>query len=284
MPLLSIIVPIYNATSTLPITLESLRKQNFDDVEFLLVDDGSTDTSLDICQRFSFEDSRFKVLSQANAGVSVARNNGLTHAEGEFIGFVDSDDIVKPDMFVYLIEAIIKNEADMAMGGYEKVLNGDVQSVVTLPYRGVFKDDDVKKVAWSMAFWGGYRKGKRLSTLYGSTWPNLYRRAIIRNNKIQFPIGVTIGEDLLFNLQYLKNSSSVVFVNRALYQYNLGNISATRRVNPQLLNKYLEIVRRERLVFSDKDDMELELNFQRQVLSYAINVIEEQVKIVCSSS
>ena len=284
MPLLSIIVPIYNAASTLSATLDSLRKQTFEDVEFILVDDGSTDTSIDICQTYSSEDSRFKVLSQENAGVSVARNNGIAHAKGEFIGFVDSDDTIKPDMYVHLVEAITTNEVDMALGGYEKVLNGDVQSIVTLPYHGVFKNDDVTTVAWSMAFWGGYRKGRRLPTLYGSTWPNLYRQDIIRNNKILFPSGVTIGEDLLFNLQYLKNSSSVVFVNQVLYHYNLGNISATRRVNPQLLNKYLEIVRHERLVLSDKDDMELELNFQRQVLSYSINVIEEQGRLACSYS
>lgn len=276
MPLLSIIVPIYNAASTLSATLDSLRKQSFEDVEFILVDDGSTDTSLEICHAYSSEDQRFKVFTQENSGVSVARNNGLDNASGEYIGFVDSDDTVKPEMFARLIEAIIVMKADMAMGGYEKIFDGQVQSIITLPNKGLITGDDVTNISWSMAFWGGYRKSRRLPTLYGSTWPNLYRNKIIKENDIRFPVGVSIGEDLLFNLQYLKVSTSVIFVNQSLYCYNTGNSSATRCINPKLLDKYLEILNYADEILNVKQNIEFETNFHRQILSYAINVIEEQ--------
>ena len=284
MPQVSVIVPVYNAAEALPRAIASLQNQTLADLEIILVNDGSTDNSPEICQRVAEKDVRIRVFSQPNSGVSVARNTGLAHSTGEFIGFLDSDDIAKPEMIATLVKRMLDTNADMVMGGYEKVNGERVTSTVTLPYEGILTGKDVAVVSWSMAFWGGYRNHRRLHTLYGSTWPNLYRAKIIRKFPIEYPVGVTIGEDLLFNLQYLKVCNSVAFVNQSLYQYNAGNPSATRRVNPQLWNKYLDILNRAKAILHDDENDELQMNFYRQTLAYAINVIEEQGPLYASEA
>ena len=278
-PKVSVIVPVYNAEKTLFSALTSLRQQSLREMEFILIDDGSRDKSSEICRVFAKEDRRFKVYRQQNLGVSVARNLGLDNASGDYIGFLDSDDIAKPEMFQVLQEVIVAHDADMVMGGYEKNQDGRVISVVKLPFHGSKIGDEIVDIAWAMMFWGGRKKGRRLPGLYGRTWPNLYRRRLIVDTEINFPVGITIGEDLLFNLKYLRLAKKVSFVDKALYCYNMGDASATRRINPELMEKYLTIVQYAKSLLDMRVDDELELNLNRQIMYYAINVIEEQVPL-----
>lgn len=111
---ISIIVPVYNAARYLPQTIESLLCQTYKNIELILVDDGSTDDSLAICKRYE-SDSRVVVIHQENGGVSCARNTGIANSIGEYIGFVDADDVVHPRMFEYLHNAIISTGSDISM-------------------------------------------------------------------------------------------------------------------------------------------------------------------------
>ena len=117
-PLISVIVPVYNTEPALERTLNALSVQTIKDIEFILVNDGSTDKSGEICDSFAEKDSRFKVIHQPNRGVCNARNNGLAVAQGKYIGFCDSDDVPEPDLYETLYQLIIDNNCDVSMVKY----------------------------------------------------------------------------------------------------------------------------------------------------------------------
>lgn len=118
-PEISIIVPVYNVERYLGECLDSIKSQTFTNWECILVDDGSPDKSIDICEKYSAGDSRFKVVRRSNGGLSAARNTGLSYARGNFISFVDSDDIVYPEYLSRLHSLMIEYDADVVQVGYE---------------------------------------------------------------------------------------------------------------------------------------------------------------------
>ncbi|NLL62094.1 MAG: glycosyltransferase [Candidatus Atribacteria bacterium] len=124
-PLISVIVPVYNAEKYLPKCIESIQNQTYRNLEIILVNDGSTDNSLVICYQYSEKDKRVTVITQENRGVSSARNRGLDIATGDYIGFVDSDDYIAPDMYQQLLIACLENDADISECGYYTVDESD---------------------------------------------------------------------------------------------------------------------------------------------------------------
>ena len=274
---LSIITPVYNGAATLRHMVDSVLYQTLADWELILVDDGSTDGSPALCDALAKQDDRIRVLHKANGGVSSARNAGLALASGEYIGFIDCDDSIKPNMYSLLLDTAEREHCDFVMGGYEKVSKGGAEPV-PLPHNGVLEGGGIKEILYSMAFWNGYLDGRPLSTLYGSVWPNLYRADIIRNNGIVFPEDISIGEDLLFNLRYLTKVHRAAMINRPLYEYNIANSSATRKQNRKLWEHYvtLSCCVAELLEEVFPAEAELTYNIQRQYLNFAINIAEEQ--------
>lgn len=120
-PMISVIVPVYNTKEYLPRCIASLQAQTYSPLEILLVDDGSTDGSGEICDEYAQTDDRIRVLHKENGGSSTARNLGLDNAKGEYIGFVDSDDYVEADMYSYLYESICEHEVLLAQVGREEI-------------------------------------------------------------------------------------------------------------------------------------------------------------------
>ena len=115
LPLISIIVPVYNVKNYLEKCLQSICGQTYKNLEIILIDDGSSDGSGELCDLFAQRDGRIKVIHQANAGQSAARNRGLAVAQGEFLGFVDSDDWIEPDMYEFLYHLLKENGADISI-------------------------------------------------------------------------------------------------------------------------------------------------------------------------
>ncbi len=115
---ISIVVPIYNAEKYLDRCIQSILNQSYKDLEIILIDDGSTDSSNKICNNYQKRDNRIKFISQKNEGVSAARNRGISEATGEFIGFVDSDDYIQPNMYETLYGLINKYNCDISICGY----------------------------------------------------------------------------------------------------------------------------------------------------------------------
>lgn len=202
--LVSIIVPVYNSQDTIDRCLTSILEQTYKNLEIIIVDDGSTDNSVQIISKYKKVDARIHLISKENGGVSSARNTGLYVARGIFIQFVDSDDYVSPNMTERLVTLINKNNCDLVICGY-KYINGNRE--LHLPEQLYDGADIIKKEF--LKLWE--------TTYINIPWNKLYRRELCKN--ILFPLEVTLGEDLIFNIQYLKNCNKIFVSNELLYNY-----------------------------------------------------------------
>lgn len=214
----SVIIPVYNAESTLRRCLDSLAAQPFPDAEFLLIDDGSKDRSQTICREYESADRRFRVISKENGGVSTARNAGLDAARGDFILFVDSDDYVQPDYFSRLEELDPQGVYDYLLFSYRR-FGGQTRSERVLP---VFASADEREYAPRLGW--AYRT-KRIN----APWNKRYRRSILEANHLRFHTALPIAEDTLFNLNYLLCIRSLCTSDVRLYNVSLENPDSLSR-------------------------------------------------------
>ena len=231
-PLVSIITPVYNCEACLEHCLLSLKYQKMERLEFIVIDDGSTDGSAAIARSFAKCDARFHVVTQKNSGVAGARNTGLLHANGDYIGFVDADDYISPDMFQSMYDRILSTGSDLAICGYTRVWsNGKEDQVLAL------KDEVLNVPAVGMDKF--YLKYFSRSPVL---WNKLYRSALIEKYKISFDL--THGEDVLFNLRILPFLKQVCVLSDALYYYiqregSLTNTGTVDTMNPvNLMNAW----------------------------------------------
>ncbi len=212
-PLVSIIIPCYNCEKVVGETLESVEYQTYDNIELICVNDGSKDNTAAELEKYA-ESSRFafRIINQENGGVSVARNRGIEEAKGEYILFLDADDIYHKDFVKILVEAIA--DADVSYCRLSRNLD-DVRnnnSPISEPVRQNQKEA-MDKLQYEMARYGFY--------CY------LYRRAIINEHNIRFTEGVKYFEDREFNWKYLCHCQSYAWINDALYGYRVMANSAT---------------------------------------------------------
>ena len=211
---ISIIVPVFNIALELPRCVQSILQQTYRDFELLLVDDGSTDGSNSICDELAKTDSRIRVIHQKNAGVSVARNMGIEEAKGEYIAFVDGDDVIAPKYLERLF-AGIKDETALSMCGHVRISSYDF----TFP----METEDIH-------YYLAKDCAKRL--LCGrfpiTACCCLMRKSILGD--IRFPVGIRSNEDKLFLYRYLLRNENqrIAFTNDAFYGYYIREESASR--------------------------------------------------------
>lgn len=208
---ISIIVPVYNAEVSLDRCICSVLDQTCPSFELILVDDGSTDGSPEICDRYAAEDSRVVVIHKVNGGVSSARNAGIEVAAGEYLMFLDADDVLSLDA----LELMSCKEADMVMGGFRKVVSGRT-SYVRVP-----KLDKLYKGAEQICDFFDDNIGKKDCFMLNSSCFKLYRRQIVLDNGLCFDEGLKYGEDKIFVFSYLNHVNSVRTVNSIVYDYVL---------------------------------------------------------------
>lgn len=205
---ISIIVPVYNAEDYLDRCLHSVLEQEFSSYEVILVDDGSTDASSLICDRYSSTDPRFITLHQANKGVSAARNAGVNMAQGEYIMFLDADDTLLPFALESMAESLLGE--DVVIGGYG-VFVGDVLSKEMKPQRTFsYKGNDYQKFFTENI--------TRNCALLDAPWAKLFRNKAIRG--ICFNEDLNYAEDKLFVFEVLAKCKSVMTVSHAVYGYH----------------------------------------------------------------
>lgn len=217
-PKYSVIIPVYNAQRTLPACMDSLLGQGYADAEFILVDDGSEDHSGFLCRELAAKNPQIKYISQANSGVSAARNAGLAAAEGEYLLFVDSDDTVEADYFENLDSLDPDGAYDLLWYSHKRVGEGKDQLYALTP--GVYDNAADCTRIFSQAL---YRK--TLNPL----WNKRYRTRIIREHGLKFPEGISIGEDTVFNLQYAMLCGNCKVSDAVLYCFHLENRQSLTR-------------------------------------------------------
>lgn len=211
--MVSIIVPVYNAEENLRHCLNSILKQTYSNLEIILINDGSTDNSGEICDEFAKKDDRMIVIHQNNAGPSIARNNGIDIAKGEFIQFVDADDLLKIDMTERLVNSM-KQDIQLVICGYQSVNeNHHIIQQFTPHVTGT-----LQKSEFLDSFSSFYKQ-----IIIPSIWNKLYIRELIKFNKINFNEDLKLGEDLLFNLKYFKSCLKINLINDVLYSYKVEN-------------------------------------------------------------
>ena len=203
---LSVIIPVYNVAQWLPETIESVLVQSFREFELILVDDGSTDDSGAICDRYAAVDSRIRVIHQKNAGVSAARNAGMAAAQGEYIGFADSDDIIERDMYAVMVELAKKHQADVVQCQHDRAaeLNGTTRSHIVEIMDG---DAFVRRMFTRKS--GEYTNQVAL-------WSKIYRRNLFEG--IAFPVG-RVYEDEQETYKLCLKAKKIVETPDILYHY-----------------------------------------------------------------
>lgn len=219
--MISIIVPVYNSEDRLSKCINSIIKQTYKNIEIILVDDGSTDKSAEICDFFADKDERIKVYHLSNSGVSSARNFGINKSNGSYIMFCDSDDTVEEDWCKELRETIEMNPFTWISCGYSKVdVNGVVSNSVIINSKKHFSNYLIND------YFEIYKTGSS-----GYLWNKIYDAKIIKDNNILFSEETDYAEDALFNNEYLKYCQSICFINKSLYNYYVSD-------NDSLSSKY----------------------------------------------
>ena len=208
-PLISIIVPVYNAEPYLDNCLDSIAAQTWGNLEVWLVDDGSTDASPALCDARAAADSRFHVLHQANAGVSAARNAALERATGQYLQFVDGDDWLTPDATETFVHTAESTGADLVLVHFYRVAGG------RLIQRGHIKTEGVLT---RQEFAGEMMKAPA-NYYYGVLWNKFYRRSIVEAQHLRCSSQVSWCEDFLFNLDYIEYARLIATVPKPLYYY-----------------------------------------------------------------
>lgn len=250
-PLVSIIVPVYNAQDRIVRCLESIRAQSWTNLEIIVLNDGSTDDSLDLCRAIQAKDKRVLLIDKENSGVADTRNLGLKLAGGEYVQFVDSDDYLDSDYTELLVRAAEENRADLVIAPYRMIIPPDVvtrselarsrlQEKLHLPEtvqepRSTETREYTFLPAGVMdrAMYARQLLEKPATFYYSVIWNKLYRRRLLVQNEIRFPGEVKWSEDLVFNMEYIRAAEVFCSIDTAGYNYvqNQQSICHTQ-INP----------------------------------------------------
>ena len=220
MSLISVIVPVYNVERHVERCIKSILTQTHTDIEVIIVNDGSTDSSGSICR--SFNDKRIKYFEKSNGGLASARNYALDRATGEYLCCVDSDDYIEPDCLAFCIEKAKETSADIVLCGY-LMENGDKKQTINA-YEGIYLGKEINERLPEL----------KAKNIIDPAWNKLYRMSFIKNSGIRFPEG-EIYEDTDFNLKLLRFNPKIAITERCFYHYILHMGSITRRYNPEKL-------------------------------------------------
>lgn len=226
---ISIIIPVYNAADYLDFCIKSIINQTVGDFEILLIDDGSKDSSLEICKNYQNIDTRIKVFHKENGGVSSARNYGICRAQGEYLLFIDSDDYIEPKMLEVLTDQARAYGSDMVFCGFRVIgsnlIKNDTKLLASLEKKReqLSKDEILSSIITVSK-----------NRLFGYVWRTLFKASVIKNNFILFNEKIRVSEDFLFLLQAVEASSSFLAISDELYNYCINSKSTTAQYMPTL--------------------------------------------------
>lgn len=214
--MISIIVPIYKVEKYLHKCVSSIMNQTYKDLEIILVDDGSTDSCPQICDELAEKDSRIKVIHKINGGLMSARQAGLRAATGEYVGFVDGDDWIEPDMYRYFYNAVSQYHPDMAVAEfYYDFGNETVKSRQDLLKPFYTKAELINEIYPSMLFKAPYYN----FGINPCCWSKIYKKELLESCLYNIPTEIKIGEDTAFTYPCLIKANSLAYIDKACYHY-----------------------------------------------------------------
>lgn len=256
--LVSIILPVHNAEKYLMKTLKSIRNQTYQYYEVIMINDGSTDYSDEICQEIEALDIRFKYYSQKNKGVSATRNFGMNVAIGEKITFVDADDYIQSNH----LESMMNKNADLVISGVNKISSDGI----------IFEKTNHKDVAISRI--EALKDILIINDVRAYCWNKLFSREIISKHNIRFDENISISEDTLFCFNYICYCNSICFTQENTYFYQINGESVTGKRNNNILwdNKYLSVLDAIKQIIDLSRGIDLDLNYSAKARYFFENM------------
>lgn len=225
-PLVSVIIPAYNAGKWISSAIENIQQQTYRNWELIIVNDGSTDMTPEVCQKYAITDDRIHLYTQKNQGPSAARNNGLSHMEGDYFTIIDSDDLLHKEALEIYVAAAEKNNAEVVVAGY-RMINSFTNETCEYTFKsemlfqvkkGNINIEPVEKVIQA--------------GLMASNWNKLYKKEL---SDLRFDENLSLNEDVLFSLTALSRAKSVVVIPDVLYDYRIQNgQSLSLKFHPEL--------------------------------------------------
>lgn len=208
-PLVSVVIPVYNGEKRIEVCIRSVFAQKMENIEIIVVNDGSTDQTGAILERLAAEDPRMKVIHRANGGASAARNTGLDASTGTYIRFVDADDRLMENGIQPMVDAMEKNGAQLVIAAYTQLFFGKhLKNNLYGKDAAVSVEDALRHMnPWSNSFY------------YGVLWNKLFCGDIIRKHKIRFREELKLAEDFTFVCHYMQHVDKVCYINDEVYEY-----------------------------------------------------------------
>ena len=207
--MVSIIVPIYNAEQYLRRCVDSILNQEYTDYELLLVNDGSTDASGDICEEYGDQDPRVIVIQKENTGVSDSRNRALDRARGKYLQFLDSDDWITPDATRLFVRAAEEYGCDMVISDFYRVVGERLSPKGDIEEEGVLTQEE----------FAAHMMENPADFYYGVLWNKLYRRDLVEEHSLRMDTNINWCEDFLFNLEYIRYAKVFYALHAPIYYY-----------------------------------------------------------------
>lgn len=248
-PKVSVVIPIYNVEKYLDRCISSVVNQTYENIEIILVDDGSPDNCPAICNDWAKKDNRIKVIHKQNAGLGMARNTGIDHATGDYIFFFDSDDYVDERIVEKCVDSAVKTNADTVVYGRKDLFeDGTVIEKRINSKKSFYCGNEIKNIILPGMFTYDFGFGV-------SAWGKMFSLDIIRNNELRFKSEKEIiSEDAYFTLEYFSNVSGLFLISEGLYYYFKRNNSLSRsfkkdrqQMNNIFLLKSIELINKQKL-------------------------------------
>ncbi len=228
-PKVSIILPVYNVEKYIDKCVGSLLNQSFDDFEVLIINDGSTDSSAEACNRWAERDSKVKVFHQQNAGVAAARNQGLANARGEFVFFADPDDWIESNLLEDCYSLATKYKTDIVLFGFfkEQLRNGnEITTKIQPPELYMLSKTQIRQdLVQYLTVANGF-----------SVWTKFIKKSLITEHNLSFP-AMRRGQDMAFSLELYANAHSIVATPNCYYHYNA--FSETNKYDPDIISNHI---------------------------------------------
>lgn len=263
--LVSIIVPIYNSELFIDKCVQSIINQSYKNIEIILVNDGSTDTSKEMCNNYASIDNRIKVIHKTNGGLVSSRKTGLNLSTGEYILYVDGDDWIEEDLIKHYIEQAIKFDADVVISSHMENLEGRIEILKnTFPPGFYDKKKLISTIYPKMLYNGKFSQ----FGIFSYSWGKLYRRELLIKNQLVVTEGITIGEDALCFYPTLLDAETLVILEQPYYHYRQRADSLIKTLKAIEISKIETIYTSLKKSFIDKGVLDIMLpQLQYYILS-----------------
>lgn len=258
--LLSVVVPVYNSEKFISACIESIINQTYENLEIILVDDGSTDNAGKICDKYALKDERIKCIHKQNEGACYARRDGILAASGEFITFVDSDDWIDLNMYEELLGVLLENNGDIITSGFTQ----DKEGVASfdLVEEGIYEGEKKEQLCVDMIYDRRYDSGGIMMSLCNK----IYRRSLIVPYILDLPKHICLWEDIVYVYPPFIDAKKVLIIYKSFYHYRYNENSTSHRYDPMEYEKTVYTLNVARNVYQKFDKNILEAFYLENVL------------------